>query len=361
MKTDDWYDEGAQIIITIGVVMAITLVVITTMFNDIIYVENAASIGGMDTSRHDLVELQKLISDESEYARINDSANYSRYASNYTAYMTNFGKAIAVIYAARGRAVDATATAMDDSGIINSSDKVALCGTYCSDESPVRDWMDKINRNYTDYESNCSALIDGLCTSGNCLTASSRNFTVAILENPNLANESLTSTQRGNLTNFTNLPYSKYIQMGNGTVIDALNFSATGKISAQLRTGSASTGVSAFANITPLLKNVVVGTHTVGSFSTTGYLLDLSSTNTKTVYESCGGGANSGCLVNWTNIASGGVMYYAPSVMGDVVDSNYVHVFEDDMRCMFNLFGNLSVRIKYSDGATYYSSTICVI
>ncbi|MBI4362544.1 MAG: hypothetical protein HY558_05150, partial [Euryarchaeota archaeon] len=301
--------RDGQVIILSGFLVTVALVAITLILNDIIFVSNSSSIESIELSRSTYQDLHRLIREEAQWAR-NITRNN---ASNFTQHMKTFLYVLTKSYATQGVSVSATPS-FNDTGVINNSDRVAYCcgsrGT-CSDASyGVLPWMDSLGKidndsaqsaldyNYTDFGT-CYDLLTN--TSAWCQNASGErechrsDFNVTIFESPDLDNTSLTPAMWSRLLNWTNKTWRgkerKFIQIGNGTVLDVLfhdtpdaytmiggtALNGWGNITAYVPTLTDSVGVVCTPEPAPgdaptLLKWGVKSGDTV-QFNTTGYII----------------------------------------------------------------------------------------
>lgn len=98
-------NDNGQLILISGFLIAIGLVVITIMLNNVIFAGNIAYVGTMDTPGNDLLYLQDLTNKECNSAYVD--ANRSGVFDNnvYSRYMNNYSNAITKLYAYKGSSV----------------------------------------------------------------------------------------------------------------------------------------------------------------------------------------------------------------------------------------------------------------
>lgn len=96
-------DERAQVLLIGGFIVAFGLVVLTIMFNNIIYASNVASEAGVETSKPDIVNARKDLAREAWYAA-NQSKEAGQYNTTYIReYVSEYGNAARRHYATRGQ------------------------------------------------------------------------------------------------------------------------------------------------------------------------------------------------------------------------------------------------------------------
>ncbi|MEM3085866.1 MAG: hypothetical protein QXO51_07480 [Halobacteria archaeon] len=150
-------DNSAQLIIVTGFIVAIALIAVTVMLNDIIYATNTASIETLRSTKFDAEEVLALVRQEVAFTRRSVPD-----ADGLALHMTNFTRNLSKLYGARGIAVDLnwSGAVYGNSAVRNTSSSPAAIA-YCGDasrgganESGLRTWMTDLGLNFTDYSFN---------------------------------------------------------------------------------------------------------------------------------------------------------------------------------------------------------------
>lgn len=102
-------NREAQFMLLAGFIIAIGLVVITVLFNNIIFQTNIAGSTGADPMKYDIANMMQITSDEMKSAYRNataQSGNNSQKINNFTIQMQNFNSNLSKIYALRAGGVN---------------------------------------------------------------------------------------------------------------------------------------------------------------------------------------------------------------------------------------------------------------
>ncbi|MDY6965816.1 MAG: hypothetical protein SVM80_07590 [Halobacteriota archaeon] len=95
-----------QMIVLSGFILALALLLITIMLNNIIFVGNIASEGSMDTFKNDVMGLKKMTIMEVNNAADNASEGGSWDGAIFARYMSNYTSAVSDIYVYSGQLVN---------------------------------------------------------------------------------------------------------------------------------------------------------------------------------------------------------------------------------------------------------------
>jgi hypothetical protein len=89
-------DKSGQVMLISAFMLAIVVVAITLMLNNVIYSSNMAYVGYMDQSRYDDLSYKQATADEAAYAYyayVGDSAKYNTYMGDYEKCLNNLSSA----------------------------------------------------------------------------------------------------------------------------------------------------------------------------------------------------------------------------------------------------------------------------
>jgi hypothetical protein len=104
-------DNDGQLLVISGFIMAMGLVVLAVMLNSIIYTNNSAYEGSMDTNNKNILYINDLTSRESYNAYYN--APNPTDSTKYNTYMNEYSKALKQLYAYKGVSVSITTQPCD--------------------------------------------------------------------------------------------------------------------------------------------------------------------------------------------------------------------------------------------------------
>lgn len=102
-------NREAQFMLLAGFIIAIGLVIITVLFNNIIFQTNIAGSTGADPLKYDIANMMQITSDEMKSAYRNatlQSGNNTQKINNFTVQMQNFNSNLSKIYALRAGGVN---------------------------------------------------------------------------------------------------------------------------------------------------------------------------------------------------------------------------------------------------------------
>jgi hypothetical protein len=94
-------DNHGQLLIISGFIMAMGLVVLAIMLNSLIYTNNTAYEGSMDTNNKDILFINDLTSKESDNAYYTTAPDPAK----YNAYMNEYSESLKKLYAYKGISV----------------------------------------------------------------------------------------------------------------------------------------------------------------------------------------------------------------------------------------------------------------
>ncbi len=231
-------NREAQFMLLAGFIIAIGLVIITVLFNNIIFQTNIAGSTGADPLKYDVANMMQITSDEMKSAYRNatsQSGNNAQKINNYTMQMQNFNSNLSKIYALRAGGVNMS---MD-----------------------VRNWNDSRYANFTENGTTNGA-------TNWTVMESVKNISVFALRNVsgtnfevNISNQTtgaflwslkLIASNQINITNRSSVPFTHTV---NYTYIDLLNSSYN--LSTSIRT-----------NISKIM--FLNGSDAAGTFNMTG-------------------------------------------------------------------------------------------
>jgi pimeloyl-ACP methyl ester carboxylesterase len=89
-------DKSGQVMLISAFMLAIVVVAITLMLNNVIYSSNMAYVGYMDQSRYDDLSYKQATANEATYAHyayVSDSAKYGTYMDDYKKCLNNLSSA----------------------------------------------------------------------------------------------------------------------------------------------------------------------------------------------------------------------------------------------------------------------------
>ncbi len=95
-------DDTGQMLLISAFMIALALIAVTLMLNNVIYSSNVAYAGFMDQSRYDELSLKEATLGEADYAYAHESSG------NYGAHMEDYEKALNNIMSLKGRYIDLT-------------------------------------------------------------------------------------------------------------------------------------------------------------------------------------------------------------------------------------------------------------
>lgn len=188
-------NREAQFMLLAGFIIAIGLVIITVLFNNIIFQTNIAGSTGADPLKYDIANMMQITSDEMKSAYRNatlQSGNNTQKINNFTVQMQNFNSNLSKIYALRA-------------GGVNMS-------------IDVRNWNNSLYANYTDNgtangASNWVVMenVQNFTIILNIITSNTLNLSVRIANGTNASqfqDFSYSSPQKGfiNNSNITTIP-----------------------------------------------------------------------------------------------------------------------------------------------------------
>jgi hypothetical protein len=368
--------KEAQIIITIGFILAIALVFITIMLSDIIYVGNTASLESLNPPKIEIYQFISLVNEEVEFARARYAGDPDKGEANFTKYMNNFSRGVEKLYAASGKGVEIdTSGIMFGEGVISSDDSIAWCGKG----KHIKNWMDSLGRSYTSFGDKCDELIDNLCSDPP--TCTSPNFDVAIFENPDIKYENfsggdcryiesddINETQCGTLQNWT-YKGGIYIQTegekrecdASGSTYNMIDVLRVPNVKCVKTNGKSEDDEGYVKKVSPLLKNVQEGDRI--EFKHKGLVLKVEPSLTRYVNSTKDGTDEGGLIVNWTN--GSGEVYYFPTIhlkVKRLLGVKWETIIKDKEESrIFNLFepgGECRIKVKFSDGRTKHEAII---
>lgn len=106
-------DDSGQFIVLSAFIIALGLIVLTTMLNGVIYSENSAYEGYMNMPDNGVKYLNQLTCVETNNAYYYANSSGSFNLTNYSSYMNSYAQDVSLIYALNGHSVQITDSSFD--------------------------------------------------------------------------------------------------------------------------------------------------------------------------------------------------------------------------------------------------------